>query len=200
MQNVNLYQRDRNEAQRAARPRQMRLGLLALCALGLAHGLWLGWQSYRSGASLAAAERQATLAESALNELAGRFQVPRLDADLPRQVSALEDDNRRLERVLARIGELEQARGPGFLVLLSGLSEYHRPGLWLTRIRLQDGGRDLLLEGQTVEQELLPRYLEGLGNSPAFAGRSFARFDLSREPGQPLQFQLASSLAEEDRP
>lgn len=196
MQNVNLYRPERRQAA-GAQARGMLLGLAAALGLALLHGGWLGWQAYRGEVARARAEANAQAAEAALNELASRFQPPRLDAALPAQVTDQEAANRQLQAVLVLIDQLEQARGPGFLVLLSGLSEYHRPGLWLTRIRLRDGGRDLLLEGETAEQELLPLYLDGLGRSPAFAGRRFARLDLAREPGQALHFQLSSHVDEE---
>jgi len=70
-------------------------------------------------------------------------------------------------------------------------------GLWLTRIRLQAGGSDMLLRGLSQDQELLPLYLESLGRSKTLQGREFGSFDLQRDDSGLLAFRLASRAAEE---
>ncbi|MNC46860.1 hypothetical protein D3C75_958930 [compost metagenome] len=86
-------------------------------------------------------------------------------------------------------------RSAGFSAPLDALAERHLGGVWLSAIRFEQGGRDLLLEGASQQPDLLPGYLNSLGRSPAFAGRQFARFDLDRDEGGVLRFRLASQAA-----
>jgi len=198
MQNINLYQRERRQ-KGGPRPRQMlQVAGLAVVLLAI-HGLWQGWQLHLAGRSSLLAEQQAVQTEAELNVAKADFREPTLDPRLPQQLAEQEAENRELRRLADHLKRLDAQRSNGFAALLQGLADRHPPqGLWLIGIRLHAGGDDMALQGLTQDQELLPLYLRSLGQSSAFSGRNFARFDLQRDDDeQLLRFQLSSRAGEE---
>ena len=197
MQNINLYQRERRR-RGGPRLRQMGLGMALLAVLLAIHAGWQGWQLHSVGSAAELAERQATQAEAQLEVVKADFIEPTLDPRLPQQLAEREAENRELQRLADYLKVLDAQRSSGFAALLQGLADRHPPqGLWLTQIRLQAGGDEMALEGLTQDQELLPLYLQSLGQSSAFSGRDFARFDLQRDEQDLLQFRLSSKAAVE---
>ncbi|WP_417778295.1 PilN domain-containing protein [Stutzerimonas xanthomarina] len=197
MQNINLYQRERRSGG-GPRPRQMQLGAALVIAVLAIHGAWQGWQLHAAGQAAVSAEQQAAQAEARLDVVKADFREPTLDPQLPLQLAEREAENRELQRLADHLKTLDAQRSSGFSGLLQGLADRHPPqGLWLTRIRLQAGGDELALQGLTQDQELLPLYLQSLGQSSAFSGREFARFDLQRDDRDLLQFRLSSQAMTE---
>lgn len=196
MQNINLYQRERRHGG-GPRPRQLRLGAVLVIAAMTVHGAWQGWQLHAAGGVTQRAEQQAAQAETRLEVVKAGFREPTLDPRLPLQLAEREAENHELQRLADHLKALDAQRSSGFAALLQGLADRHPPqGLWLTQIRLHAGGDDLALQGLTQDQELLPLYLQSLGQSTAFSGRDFAHFDLQRDEQDLLRFRLSSQAVE----
>ncbi|EXF45545.1 hypothetical protein BAY1663_02063 [Pseudomonas sp. BAY1663] len=197
MQNINLYQHERRRTG-GPRPRQMLLGVGALALLMLLHGVAQGWQLRQAAEARHQAEAQAAANEARLAAFKADYREPQLDAQLPVQLAEREAENRQLQRLASHLQRLDNQLRGGFAPVLAALADRHPPsGLWLTRIRLQAGGSDLLLRGFSQDQELLPLYLESLGRSEALRGREFASFDLQRDDDGLLRFRLSSRLDKE---
>lgn len=197
MQNINLYQRERRRSG-GPLPRQMQLGAALVVAVLAIHGAWQGWLLHTAAEAAVRAEQQAVQAEAKLSVVKADFREPTLDPQLPLQLAEREAENRELQRLANHLKTLDAQRSTGFAALLQGLADRHPPrGLWLTRILLQSGGDHLALQGLTQDQELVPLYLHSLGQSSAFSGRDFARFDLQRDDQDLLRFRLASQAVVE---
>ncbi|WP_312924162.1 PilN domain-containing protein [Stutzerimonas nitrititolerans] len=197
MQNINLYQR---EGRRGGGPQAGHLlsGCLLIVVLLVVHGAWQGWQSHAAGEAASLAEQQAAQAQARLDVVKADYREPVLDARLPTQLAEQEAENRELQRLADHLQALDAQRSSGFSPLLQALADRHPPrGLWLTHIRLQAGGSELALRGLSQDQELLPLYLQSLGQSSAFSGREFARFDLQRDEQDLLRFLLSSRAGKE---
>lgn len=197
MQNLNLYQIDAPQSA-GPRPRQMLLGLAVLACLLAVHGGWTAWHSHAGAQALAQAEQRSRQVEAELLARQANFQEPQLDARLSEQLSELESGNQRLKLLADHLLSLEARHRQGFAPLLAGLADQHIDGLWLTRIHLRDGGRQMRLEGLAQEQTLLPRYLASLSGSPALQGREFAELQVRREDSGLLRFSLASEIETEE--
>lgn len=195
VQNLNLYQPEQGGGGQRSPLRLLLLGgLLLLLAIG-ADGAWQWWRIQQLQAASQASEQAAVQAEAELASLRQGFREPQADPRLPLQLASLEAGNRQLQQLAAHLQGLLAERSAGFSVPLDALAERHLPGIWLSAIRFEQGGRELLLEGASQQPELLPGYLDSLGRSPAFAGRQFARFDLDRDDAGVLRFRLASQPA-----
>ena len=137
--------------------------------------------------------------EADLATARGSFVEPTLDERLPEELTARERDNRELQRLIAYLQLLGSQRSAGFVAPLTALTEQHpQSGLWLSGISLREGGRQIRLQGRSQDQELLPQYLQRLGQSAVFSGREFARFDVQRGDDQLLHFDLSSQLKDKE--
>lgn len=193
--NLNLYQPLRPAADGRPSRALLLLAALALLLGILLDGAWQLWRLYSLDSRLVQAERAAAQAEAELASARQAFREPQADPRLPQRLAEVERDSRELQRVAEYLRVLQAERSAGFSPALDALAERHLAGVWLSAIRLEQGGRDLLLEGASQQPALLPDYLNSLGRSPAFAGRQFARFDLDRDDAGVLRFRLASQAA-----
>ena len=81
----------------------------------------------------------------------------------------------------------------GFNKPLTQLADYDLNGLWLTKISLQDGKRYFSLQGFARNPELIPQYVEQLGNS-TFEGLSIQQLAVNKENNSNLwRFTLANN-------
>jgi len=198
MQNLNLSQPERRANAGGPRPWQMRAGLLLLLGPMLLHGAWQGWTLQRLEAVVATAQQQAQALESELSAARASFKEPQLDPGLPQELARFESGNQQLQRLGEYLQLLDAQRSQGFFAPLQALAEQHPEGLWLTRIALHQGGISMRLEGLSQDQELLPRYLQSLGQSATFKGRQFAQFNLQRDAAGLLHFSLGSRVESEE--
>ena len=197
MQNINLYQVE-HKRRDGPSPRQMILGWVVLLVLMLLHAGWQAWQLRQHTAQADAAQLRAQQLEGDFERAKGSFRAPQLDPSLPLQLAKQEAANQQLQRLVSHLQRLGAQQRSGFVAPLAGLSERHPPtGLWLSRIRLAEGGSQMSLQGFSQDQELLPLYLQSLGVSPVFSGRAFADFELQRNEAGVLSFRLASRLKDE---
>lgn len=199
MQNLNLYQivrRRRGGPQKA----QMLLGLALLALLCLLHSGWLYWELREARQQRLLAEAQAGEQETLLATAKAGFVEPQLDPLLPAEVAARQVENGQLQGLLNYLRVLAEQQNAGFVAPLQALAEQHPQGrLWLTGIRLDQGGTQLRLQGRAQSQQLLPGYLEALGRSPVFSGREFARLDVERGDDGLLAFDLSSRPADQEQ-
>ncbi|HEY5716951.1 MAG TPA: PilN domain-containing protein [Motiliproteus sp.] len=91
------------------------------------------------------------------------------------------------------LDQLEPEQQLLFSNLLQGLSNQAVKGVWLTRIMANDGGAQLLLEGETAKPELIPRYLRNLGNESSYGQASFGDFQI-KEQQERLRFVVKGLL------
>lgn len=199
MQNINLYQHQPKRGH-GPRPKQMLLGWIVLFVVILLHGAWQAWQLQQTTAMANAAQSRAQALQAEFSAATAGFQAPQLDPRLPEQLAQQERSNLQLQRLVGHLQLLSRQQSAGFVAPLAALSERHPPqGLWLSAIALRDGGSTLSLQGVTQDQQLLPLYLQSLGVSPVFHGRSFARFELQRNDAGLLSFRLSSRLDDEGK-
>ncbi|MFW5823488.1 MAG: PilN domain-containing protein [Marinobacter sp.] len=191
IQQVNLYTAE-------FRPRPQRLtatsGLLVVLVallLVLAAG---GWYRYE-----AAELEQSVTAEGASNDrllqsvekLTSELQGRRPDAQLEGAVERVTDTLARRQRLLERVERLASNPSDGFSAPMSALARQVPEGLWLTGLSLRPDR--VSLEGRTREGNLVPVYLERLGQEAAFTGQAFGRFELGRSDDHPwIEFSVAT--------
>jgi Tfp pilus assembly protein PilN len=177
-------------------PVQLPLFLAAIAVALLASGIW----SY-----LAWAQRQSLLAEEqqwnvTLNEqlqALTEFQAtnPKVENE-----PALLAENEKLNQQLKKARETYSGLAnqvenavDGFHQSLTQLSDYDLNGLWLNKITLKDGKRYFSLAGFARNPELIPQYLEQLGQSE-FQGLTIAQMSVAKEADSELwRFTLSNS-------
>ncbi len=198
MQQVNLYQPSRYEAPRLAAVNSLLMVTAAAIVLvALYYGLG-AWQLDRARSELAQVKTQQgvlTQQRDALMQLAQR-RAP--SVVLETEAARLAQDLTAKRTVLNLLTGDSAGNRSGFSGHLEGLARRPLRGLWLTGIAIADGGRHLALSGNALSPDLLPRYLEMLGDEPAFAGQEFQTLQMERPTpdATTIEFQLRTVPAE----
>jgi hypothetical protein len=162
-------------------------GCLALIYLAT---LWRGSALATEQTRLTATRDTAT---RRVNELATQLQG-KADPALEAEIAALTAERDRKSQALAALSNREVATTAGFSPQFIGLARQRISGLWLTRIELS--GANVALQGVTLAEELIPRYVRRLGGEQVFAGTSFQQARLERAgEGNELRFELRTQLA-----
>ncbi|MEX2126368.1 MAG: PilN domain-containing protein [Woeseia sp.] len=199
-QDINLLTHAPSRSSTQPTARQFGITLLALVFLGVAAGLW---QEHRrtsleqtveilnadiDGVIMNLEERSFFLAE--------RNADPALVAELKRREREADDKS----RVLDLLSGESVGNTDGFSAHLAALGRRHPEGLWLTNIRIADGGRQLLLAGRTLHAGLVPKFLSELQAEPSLAGTAFATFTMAGDGSgtEPLRFALATGCAQSE--
>ncbi|ROR34209.1 hypothetical protein [Inmirania thermothiophila] len=188
-QRINLYrpERYRNPGRREA-VAGTAVVLLALVA-AVAHGVLGRVETARLAARLEAARAAQAALEQELESVRA-LPVPQADARLVARRDALHRELEGRRRLVGMLDARDLPGGAGFAGVLEGLARRRLEGVWIERLTIGDGGRDLAVGGGAVAPRLLPRWLAGLREEPAFAGRLFDEFAIRRPQPRPAQVEF----------
>jgi hypothetical protein len=182
-QQINLYDPALEPRAELFSGHSMLLGLLGVLAVSM-----LAWALFSLDARrVAAAESRRALELAALQtEVTG----------LAREIAARKPSSL-LQQELAGLEALAGARDTvlatldsGALGDTAGVSEYFRAfarqatdGVWLTGFSVAGAGGDIVIQGRTVDAELVGAYLDKLRREEALRGRAFESVTVYRPPG-----------------
>lgn len=132
-------------------------------------------------------EKQLANLESNLVEL--NIQVIKLESSqkganksklLESEISKLSSELKQRERVSKILSSKTFGNSSGFSDYLESFARGHVNGTWLTNVRISQGGASLNLQGKTLSSELVPVYIQKLGEEKSLAGASFNMMELAR--------------------
>lgn len=133
-----------------------------------------------------------------LVRLGREFPPPVKSRRLEAEVKRLAQEVRTKRAVLALLSNRQFGNTTGFSAHLTALARRDPRGVWLTGIDFTQGGTDLELTGAALHPSLVPRLLARLTTEPAFHGRSFAVFRMSRPHDNPewIDFTVRTAARE----
>lgn len=191
-QQVNLYQPILRRERKVFGAQAMLWSvLLAVAGLALLSGV-LAWRLDLRRADVAALEQQSAELSARVQRLEQQYPVPRKDPTLEAAVIRLQGEVAAKRRFLEHFSRRE-ADG-GFAAYLAALARQPVEGLWLTSVRI--GAEGLDIHGGATRAELVPRFIQRLGQEPVFVGREFRGLQLQRRDDGVLGFELRSREAE----
>lgn len=140
-------------------------------------------------------QAQRDTANRRLNELAAQLSGRQSSSTLQAEVTTLTQERDRKVEALAALSQRQVGSTEGFSPEFIGLARQRLNGLWLTRIELT--GEQITLQGITLSEDLVPRYLRKLGEEEVFAGRAFQQARLERvdEGGNQMRFELRTQAS-----
>ncbi len=176
-------------------------GILAACGcLLLAASLVLFWQRQELKTDLSELnQEQAELlvkVQALKKKNAPRQKDPVLAQELKRKQAELAG----LKPMLAHLEHLDFDVSSGFSPLIKGLAQYPLPGVWLSNIHLNRAKHKILLSGSAIRPELIPAYVQHLGEKRVFSAQTFASLTVTRakEQSRQVDFRLESDFKTAD--
>lgn len=150
------------------------------------------WRGAALAGEVGSLEKERDTVTRRLNELAAQFQGRNQGSTLEAEIATLTAERDRKVHALAALSRKELGNTAGFSPQFLGLARQRLNGLWLTRVEVSASGAQIALDGVTLSEELLPRYLKKLGSEAVFAGTQFGHARLARanEGGNQIQFEL----------
>jgi len=125
-------------------------------------------------------QQQAQLAQAA--ELTAKRAQP---VDLEARIKQMGMTVGERERALQVLESGAAGQTAGFAARLEALARRHVAGIWLDGMKLSGTGPSMLLQGATVNPDLVPLYLSSLAADAVLAGTRFDEFVIQRaEPSQ----------------
>lgn len=195
MQQINLYQpifRKEKIVFSALAMLQVAVVLLVILSAIYTYNLWQ-LQPFENQIKSVTSERQRLTSqiEKLKSEIAANAKSQLLEDELKR-VKAELARKRKIQSVLS---EGSFGNQTGFSTIWEGLARQHISGLWLTKIKIENGGQKLTLNGKTISAELVPVYIQKLSTEAAFSGISFNVLELSRDEENPsvISFNLGTA-------
>ena len=197
MQQVNLYL----DEFKLIDPPYSAATLLFLAVYSLIFSLLIGgvllsvlwWQQ----SDLEINKRQLNVWQDNLDVAKVEFPEPKVDEHYKKNISRLKSELARNKVVLKYLQSRQiEVEHQSFSVLLLALTWVSEQNLWLTDIKITEGGENLFLSGRALKADSLPSYLKKLSEIDVFSQLKFRVFEMDRE-GDGFTF-VVSSMREED--
>ncbi|WP_426073778.1 MSHA biogenesis protein MshA [Janthinobacterium sp. DSP2-3-3] len=129
----------------------------------------------------AAADSKVMLAarEARRADVLTRFPTPQKDPLIARALGQAEADRAALfeAQTILQGGELGNTQG--YADYFRAFAHARVNGLWLTGASIVGAGKEIGLQGRTVQPDLVPQYIRALSRESVLQGKSFARLDMA---------------------
>ncbi|MDH5601887.1 MAG: PilN domain-containing protein [Gammaproteobacteria bacterium] len=130
---------------------------------------------------LAEQQQRQKIVMTELQKIQNELSLRKKDVALVQRISNRTKELTNKQKVLGILNRDEFGNTGGFIEHISGLARQRIDGLWLTQIRIAEGGTDVSLQGLTFKSSLLPRYLQRLSAEKAFSGTEFESLVMARQ-------------------
>lgn len=170
--------------------------LVVLCGVaGYQH--WMLGKLEREFSTISALDKKQQEIVAQMSQGISSMQVsPALEA----QAAMLRESVANQERLLAILRKQSDTHKISFSAFLQSLMEHHQDGISLNRLRIDEAGALLSLEGYAMNAALIPRYLDGLKQADMLQGVGFSQFELTRQDvGGKVRFQVSSRGEESEK-
>lgn len=190
-QQINLYQLDRKKPGMVLSFMQMLQIVGILAAVLFMMTLYKGYDYFHKKKLLTELEKKQNEVNKQLVITSGKVTAPQTREEILTEIKQLQEQVTINEEILFTLVKLQSGRTLGFSRYLKALAEQTQPGVWLVNFAFQEGGEFITLKGNALKAAEVPKFLEGLGSEPVFAGKSFQVFKVATdEKTQHLHFIL----------
>jgi hypothetical protein len=194
-QQINLYQDILIDKPKPLQSRQSGLLLLVTVLCLVLISVYSYWQNYNLNTEVKRLQAQQLVESTRIAALEKQYPERQKNVLLEEKIQRLEQEIQGQNRALSYFSGQDEDGNGKILDSLEGLAQYPLKGIWLSRIRLLDGGTEVQLSGSAVKADTIPDYLDLIGENHIFGGKVFARLKLNRlkEQAGQVDFMLESS-------
>lgn len=165
-------------------------GLAGLLALITLYSFVRHWMLQSEYLKLEAAKEKET---QKLTATASKLPSKQTSDEVKQSIEKLTQTKKERETIIIVLTERKTSQFGNFSTYLLALSKEAVEGIWLTKILLEKSGNQVTLEGKTLKPSLVPKLIDGLGQEPVFAGKTFQVFKLTTDAKtQQISFILQS--------
>jgi hypothetical protein len=197
LQQVNLYQDElRKQKINFSAMQLVQITLVLLVLLVLVSGFKV-WQLQQHQQALAVQQQKQKQVMAEMQQLQQKLSLRQKDVILAKRLADKTKEFSNKQKVLAILSQDEFGNTKGFIEQITGLARQRLDGLWLTQLRIAEGGTDVSMYGTTSNPSLLPKYLQRLSAEKAFTGTQFKNMLIARQKkkSQWLDFSLQNQKA-----
>ena len=198
-QNINLHASGRKRRAPVSRVGMVAFVLLAIATVGGLYTLEMSRQAQLRTIAQDT-ERAASRLEKQLTA------APTAAHHAQEELNQAELEVASLEAVATRLSSGALGRTSGFTGQMRALARGTTDGLWLTGIRFDNIGAQIVLEGKSLDAARVPLLIERLRRAPQFAGTTFAAIELKpaqetgvSAPASLVYFRLATPVPESEK-
>jgi hypothetical protein len=186
LQDINFYRAPRQHLLDRVLELRVLAALVAVLIVTVLPARFWNAQQLREG------ERELIAATAARNELQARLEALQAERGKIPGRSGDAADLQALQALSVRLKEIRQ-HYHGFSARCNALARAHVPGIWLTRIYLENGSDPLLLlAGKTTDANLLPRYVAALGRDESLRASSLYSLSMAQDETGSMGFGLSN--------
>jgi MSHA biogenesis protein MshI len=182
-QQINLYQPIFNEERKTLSAATAAAALGIVAAALVAFSVYAHRNVGRLAGEVDTLRQQQTQHEALLSQL-GEMQATEATAEqIEARIKGLSSAVGDRERALKILQSGGAGRTSGFAARLEALARRHVDGVWLDHMVLSGTNGSMTLGGAALDADIIPVYLQSLGNEPVLAGTRFDEFVIER-PGE----------------
>lgn len=163
---------------------------LFVLGVALSYQNWMLGKMQKEFATISALDKKQQAVVTQMTQGVSEMKVsPALEA----QAQGMRASIANQERLLGILRKQSDTHKVSFSAYLQALMEHHQDGIALSRLRIEQAGTLMTLEGSAMEPALIPRYLDGLKQAEVLQGLGFSVFELQRSAGDVrVKFQVSS--------
>ncbi len=184
MQQINLYQKEFHVSynwRRIVVAGSMTMLLLVLAGININQM----YTADRLRAELENTNNTIKSLKQSYSALAKNAKPKARDLNLIAELERIKRSNGEKLRALNYLSGNDAGNMTGFSFLLQGLGRKRDiiNDLWLKKIKFSHGGYDLRLSGSSYQADLLPKFIQALGDEEIYKDREFRELKISRSDG-----------------
>lgn len=152
-------------------------GMLAIIAVFY---FYLVTQTAKSNATAEVSTHQLRTLSEQLESLR-KAEVPKVkNVALENELRVIENSLQRRQRITEILQNSNFGNTDGYSAYLTAFARQIPANLWLTGFQLEGAGYDLVLQGRTLQPELLPLYVAQLKREKIMQGKTFSALQMQR--------------------
>lgn len=179
-QEINLFDPALRRPKVVLPARQVAAGWGAVALLMLAVFAWQTWRLEALKAERQSLRATAARLQAEIQQTASAVAARKPSEDLAARFERGEAGFRARQRALERLREDTTAGATGHSPYLVALARHALRGVWLTQVTVNGAEGDVIIEGRSVDPELVSEYLRRLGTDVPFRGQAFNRLEFRR--------------------
>jgi len=181
LQQVNLYQEElKKQKLKYSAVMMLQLISVLIVIMSVVSGIKY-WQLNQQQKSRVTFQQKQKIAMAELQKTQQELSVRQKDIKLVRRLAEKTKELTNKQKVLGILNQDKFGNTKGFVPHISGLARQKIDGLWLTRLKIAEGGVNVELHGTTSKPSLLPKYLQRLSAEKIFSGTEFTDMLIARQ-------------------